>query len=347
MNLTYHETFFKFYEANRKDVDTILAARCHHYSYLMDAQELRSEIMMRLIDSDFLTKYDSNKAQLHTYLTYTINGAATHVLRTELLRPFWRREDGVRYNWTPVSVHELNLEDDDNRQFKQFGVEDSQVEEMETKDEIEYLHNGFSREEDKELVGYLCDGLNNVEIAAIKGVSHQAVRARMVKIVSRAKSLLTREYSCATKAPAPVKHTPSVPCVQKIVLTKDQVKTDLLAAVESYRNKNITWCKLAPHLVDAVDAGVEFPKFKSGEKGLNSTRFHLMITCYRYLKLHRPEALDRLPAPPLDNVGRVMNLSAKVSGEKFEKYLDQVATGNLSCRRMRAMIRELKESANV
>ena len=126
-----------------------------------------------------------------------------------------------------------------------------------------------------------------------------------------------------------------------------QIKADLVASIEFYRKKDMTWCDLAPYLVEAVEAGVEIPKSGGGaspEEGISSTRYRLMVNCYRFLKLRRPEALKRVPAPPIDNIGRLINLYTKMEDkdkeQKFEEYIDQAISGELSCRKMKIMIRE-------
>ena len=314
------KNFFRFYEDNRKDIDMILSARSHHYANLtgVDAGELRSEILMRLMNSKFLVSYDSTKTLLNTHMTRTINGAATHVLRTVLHKPYWMEEEGVRYNWTRQDVAELNgsNEPEDDHMLRQLAAEDTWEKEFEARDTVENLRNHMS-DRDREILDCVLEGLDKNDIATKYGINRMACSSRVYSMRKNAVSILNKK-------------------------DPQQIKADLLAALELYRSKQITWCKLAPCLADAVEANIEIPKSKPEEKGMNAIRYSLMIKCYQFLKQNRPEALERIPAPPLDNVGRVMNLSAKVSGKKFEEYLDQVVTGELSCRKMKIMIRELK-----
>ena len=315
------KNFFKFYEENRKDVDLILAARSHYYANLtgVDFDELRSEILMRLMNSKFLGSFDPSKnILLNTYLTNTVNGAATHALRAMLHKPYWRDEDGVRYRWNRINVAELNSSNDpeDEHMLRQLPSEDTWEQEFETENLVDTLRSKMS-DRDTEILDCLLDGLDKNGIATKFGINRMACASRVYSMRKNAVTILNKKDGI-------------------------QIKEELSAAVESYRNKQITWCKLAPSLVNAVEAGIALPEFKT-EKGLNSTRYNLMITCYRFLEMQRPEALNRFPAPPLDNIGRVMNLSAKVSGNKFAGYIDRAITGELSCRKMKIMIREMKE----
>lgn len=87
MNLIYKETFWEFYTANQADVELIMKAACLKQSNRVDADDLRSELLVRLQRSSFLKRFDPDKAALNTHFTNVCNGYARHIVTTETWKP--------------------------------------------------------------------------------------------------------------------------------------------------------------------------------------------------------------------------------------------------------------------
>jgi len=83
MSLIYRREFWEFYKANQDDVDRLLWSAvwsvAKNYSDI-SAEDVKSEVILRLYRSNFLETYDSTKSQLVTYFTQKAFNYARHVV---------------------------------------------------------------------------------------------------------------------------------------------------------------------------------------------------------------------------------------------------------------------------
>jgi RNA polymerase sigma factor (sigma-70 family) len=82
MHLIYETgwNFWKFYQENQKDVETILWRTCWQNKNRYDPEDMHSEILLRLYNHNPLETYDPSESQLNTYLTGRIWHESQHVL---------------------------------------------------------------------------------------------------------------------------------------------------------------------------------------------------------------------------------------------------------------------------
>lgn len=87
MSLIYRRKFWDFYKANLHDVDRLLWSAVWSVTTRypdVDAEDVRSEVLLRLHNSNFLDKFDSTKSQLVTYFTQKAYNYARHVVNAEV-----------------------------------------------------------------------------------------------------------------------------------------------------------------------------------------------------------------------------------------------------------------------
>lgn len=122
INLTHKEDFWGFYMANQAAVDSIIDTQCrvqNKYGRIENG-DLKSEVILKLNNSSFLTSWDSEKSPLHVHFTATVAGAVRHALRTSGWMPAYisgtgkthREKERTAIRWTRVDMAGVNVPED-------------------------------------------------------------------------------------------------------------------------------------------------------------------------------------------------------------------------------------------
>lgn len=159
MSLIYRSNFWEFYNLNAPEIERILGSITWKYRNVMDIEDLRQEVIVRLERHEFLNTYDSSKTQIHTWFTNTARQVALHVITYEHSR---------KARYPQVFVQELNAScsEDDME-----SIPDEMMNEIDLENKIDYqgIYEEVKRRlspTDRRILDYRQKGLKIEEIGA-------------------------------------------------------------------------------------------------------------------------------------------------------------------------------------
>jgi len=180
MNLQYKKDFWSFYQANRNDIERIICHVCKQYvSDAVPPEDLRSEILLRLAQSNFLSTYTPAIATLNSYLSSMARGYARHAIRDQT--PVWQQ----------ILVHDLNEIPE--------GVESEETLTDSTDNKAEYrlfaceILKALPRKL-RILLYWRLQGLKDIDIAAKLNVTRPLVSFRAADMKRAVLKLLKKGY---------------------------------------------------------------------------------------------------------------------------------------------------------
>jgi RNA polymerase sigma factor (sigma-70 family) len=110
-DLVYKPSFFDCYKANLPDMDHILQAVAWRFRSIMDPQDLKQEMILRMHQSKFLAKYNPALTSLSTYIMQNAIWTAEHAADSQIsdqfvmVDPEGHRRNGKRlYRTKPGEV---------------------------------------------------------------------------------------------------------------------------------------------------------------------------------------------------------------------------------------------------
>lgn len=104
--MIYHADFNTFFKLNCKDVQKYVAVTSWKYAHIMDPEDLAQDIIVKLMNSSFLTDWDKRKSALRTFFTGRVRGYALHII-TAKIRELYRiikenTPEGITKRYIPL-----------------------------------------------------------------------------------------------------------------------------------------------------------------------------------------------------------------------------------------------------
>jgi len=82
--MEFFPDFNDFYKNNRNEINKFVEIAAMRYSRIMDPDDLKQEILYRLIKHNFLANWNKELSSINTYLTTKIRGYALHTVTAHL-----------------------------------------------------------------------------------------------------------------------------------------------------------------------------------------------------------------------------------------------------------------------
>jgi DNA-directed RNA polymerase specialized sigma24 family protein len=110
MEMIFEKDFWAFYGKNRANVEMIIRAN-YPVECPISFDDMRSELLIKLHDSNFLLKWNSAKSKLNTFFTSTVRLFIRHVLDKEFYRySYCKLENDEHLYWTKDDNTEVTQE---------------------------------------------------------------------------------------------------------------------------------------------------------------------------------------------------------------------------------------------
>jgi len=127
MILTYYPNFNTFYNKNLVEMETFLWSVAWKYQHIVEPEDMVQEIVLRLMRSNVLQKWNKNKSALNTFITSRIRGYALHIITKKM-----QKEPKAMFMVRLDRHHEFDGDDDGETPgyFIEIGTESLEEEEL-------------------------------------------------------------------------------------------------------------------------------------------------------------------------------------------------------------------------